>query len=86
MQWSLGSLVEILGKELGNITAKEDNCWYYGSVISLKDWTERLNVDAQPGDYFSDGVHPSKLTYQTWAKDLANYIQEQEILSPEGSK
>ncbi|MEM6723088.1 MAG: SGNH/GDSL hydrolase family protein [Bacteroidota bacterium] len=86
MQWSLGSLVEILGKELGNITAKEDNCWYYGSVISLQDWTERLNVDAQPSDYFSDGVHPSKLTYQTWAKDLANYIQKQEILSPGRSK
>ncbi|MEO1435835.1 MAG: SGNH/GDSL hydrolase family protein, partial [Bacteroidota bacterium] len=72
MQWSLGNLVEILGKELGNIAAKEENCWYYGSVISLNDWTERLNVDAQAEDYFSDGVHPSKLTYQTWAKDLAN--------------
>jgi lysophospholipase L1-like esterase len=33
-----------------------------------------------PQVFFSDGVHPSELTYQLWAKNLVEFIQEHKIL------
>jgi lysophospholipase L1-like esterase len=38
----------------------------------------RLNLTGTSKDYFSDGVHPTKFTYQTWAKDLANFLADNE--------
>jgi len=32
---------------------------------------------------FSDGVHPSKLTYQIWAEDIARFAAK--VLEKEGS-
>jgi hypothetical protein len=34
----------------------------------------------QSSDFFSDGVHPSALTYQTWGRDVGDYIFENKIL------
>ena len=39
------------------------------------------SIKSTPEDFFSDGVHPSELAYQVWAKDVAEFIQEKRILS-----
>jgi lysophospholipase L1-like esterase len=74
IKFVLGNLGEILGEELEKVVAQYENVHYYARKIKIKDWNERLNLKGTPKDYFSDGVHPSKFTYQTWAKDLANYL------------
>ncbi len=70
----VGNLVEMLGQELQKIVRALDNVFYYARVITVDDWVERLNINALPSEFFSDGVHPSKLTYQAWAKDVAQYL------------
>ena len=51
-----------------------------GDVITIDAWTKRLNIDADKSAFFSDGVHPSKLTYQVWAKDLSRFIADSACL------
>lgn len=74
IKFVVGNLVEILGEELKNQIKNQDGVYYYSRKITLEDWITRLNIKKDPKDFFSDGVHPSKLTYQVWAKDLANFI------------
>jgi lysophospholipase L1-like esterase len=76
----VGSHVELLGRSLDHVTEPMPNVFYYTRVITLEDWRDRLGVSAPPADYFSDGVHPSALTYQVWARDVAGYIRRLGIL------
>ena len=73
IKFFIGNLVEILGKELVSLDQAYPHVYFYDHQITLEDWITRLKVNAQPEDFFSDGVHPSKLTYQTWGRDLASY-------------
>jgi lysophospholipase L1-like esterase len=80
MKFFLGNLVDILGEVLAAEVRKHDNVFFYNRKITLEDWIERLDITAAPEDFFSDGVHPSKLTYQTWAKDLVTFMTDNQML------
>ena len=80
MQITLGNLVEILGEELEMLVNKQENVYYYARKITLDDWINRLNIKADPTEFFCDGIHPSKLTYQVWAKDFAGFLMQQETI------
>lgn len=74
IKFTIGNLVEILGEELQHTVSQHENTYYFGEKITFERWIERYEVDGEPQDFFSDGVHPSKLTYQVWAKDVATNI------------
>lgn len=74
----IGNLIELLGGELKKIVAGYDNIFYADEVITLKTWMKRYQIAGEESEFFSDGVHPSKLTYQTWAKDFADKISNEE--------
>ncbi|KAA3630639.1 MAG: SGNH/GDSL hydrolase family protein [Bacteroidetes bacterium] len=74
MKFFLGNHVEILGDVLTKLVSDGENVYYYSRKITLEDWIARLEISATPADFFSDGVHPSRLTYQTWGRDTAGYI------------
>jgi lysophospholipase L1-like esterase len=76
MKFTLGNLVEILGEELKTIVNDYENTFYFGEKITLKGWIDKFGLSAQKESFFSDGVHPSKLAYQTWAKDIAYQVSK----------
>ena len=78
IKFTIGHLVELLGDEVEEEVKNRKNVHYYADRITIKDWTKRLNIQEKTGAFFSDGVHPSKLTYQTWAKDLGRWMVEEE--------
>ena len=80
MKFTIGNLVEILGDELEKIANRQERVYFYAKKITIDGWSKRLNISAERADYFSDGVHPSKLTYQAWAKDFVRFLLEQEGL------
>lgn len=77
---TVGNLVELLGQTLQKTVKNLPNVFYFGEIITLKDWAERYELPQEPQAFFSDGVHPSQLTYQTWAKDIAQRILAAELL------
>ena len=72
MKLTIGNLVEMLGDELKRVVDDYENCFYYGEQITLEKWLKKFNIKGDKSDFFSDGVHPSKLTYQIWGMDIAN--------------
>ena len=80
IKFAIGNLVELLGQSLQSVCNNYDYVTYYGNRLTLNDWIDRLAEDAKASDFFSDGVHPSKLTYQIWAKDIAQRMAKEEKL------
>jgi lysophospholipase L1-like esterase len=77
---TVGNLVEILGEELNEVVKGFDNVYYHNEIITLKTWNNKFGLKKAASDYFSDGMHPSKFAYQTWAKDVAARIVNEEEL------
>jgi len=71
---TIGNLVEIHGQELQKIIVNQPNVYYNSEVLWIKNWLKGDLANKTIKDFFSDGVHPSKLTYQEWAKDFAKFV------------
>ena len=71
---SIGNLVEILGEELADLVNDYENVYYQNEIITLDGWNKKFGLNHTISEYFSDGVHPSKITYQTWGRDISNVI------------
>lgn len=74
LKFTLGRMVEVFGEELAELVKAEENVYYNAEVIRIADWRQRLGVGEDPTIFFSDGVHPSALTYQTWGRDFAAFL------------
>jgi len=74
IKFIVGNLVEILGKKLHKRVRKKSNVHYNEEIITLKKWKEKFTIKGDTNIFFSDGVHPSKISYQVWGKDMANFI------------
>ncbi len=81
IRFVLGNLVEILGKELQKVAAQYEQVFYVEEKITLSGWIDKLQPPVSKADFFSDGVHPSKLTYQTWAGEVARHISGNELIA-----
>jgi lysophospholipase L1-like esterase len=73
MKFIIGKKVDILGRGLFEVT-QIPNVFYFKDKITLDTWVLKMNKEYKDADFFSDGIHPSKLTYQTWAKEMAIFL------------
>ena len=69
-----GNLVELYAQELEKLCGNYSNVLFNSEIITLSKWIERLDYRYTPQDFFSDGVHPSKLTYEKWAQETSEFI------------
>lgn len=74
IKFVIGNLVEILGKRLHRRVKNKKAVYFNNEIVQLEIWKKRYNLQGNINDFFSDGVHPSKLTYQVWGKDMAQFI------------
>jgi len=80
MKLILGNLSEILGQELKNLVSNMPNTWFNDSKIQLKNWMNKHHQIKNKNDFFCDGIHPSEITYDLWAKDMSEFIISKKIL------
>lgn len=76
IKFTVGNLVELFGAELEALIRTKKNVFYLSEFINLNVWIKQLNTNKRPDDFFSDGVHPSKFTYQVWGKYFGEYLLE----------
>lgn len=74
IKFVIGNLVEIFGERLHKRIRKKSQVFYNNKIITLQSWQKKHNIKSDASIFFSDGVHPSKTTYQIWGKDMANFI------------
>lgn len=74
MKRVIGTHVELLGKELKALSKNYNNVFYIDKKLKLEDWKHKFDPPLMPSDFFSDGVHPSAITYKTWGIEVGEYI------------
>lgn len=79
-RWFMGSLVDVMGEQLAAIVQQHNNVWFYNDDLFSAEWADGLKLDYHRNDFFSDGVHPSELTYKLWAEALVRYAKNQKIV------
>ncbi len=83
MRLILGKQVDLMHEVLKELSQNVENVWYAEDRIELQFWLEHFkNEKYSAKDFFSDGVHPSELTYKTWAEEMAKFILENKIIKP----
>ncbi len=82
----VGNLVNLLGDELSQIIKAYDHVYFVNEKLTFEDWIKKIDQKLTVEDFFSDGVHPSPLTYQIWGKEIGKFIFENKILATENIK
>ncbi len=80
IRFFIGNLVELHGAALAKTVAKYENVYYIAEKITFKDWIHKADKELTADDFFSDGVHPSGMTYGIWGRETGNYIVENNLL------
>jgi lysophospholipase L1-like esterase len=76
IQRVLGSLVDLHGAVIRDVPQRFENVFYVNEKITFKKWIKRADKDLTPTDFFSDGVHPSAMTYGMWGKEIGHFIMK----------
>jgi len=74
VKFIVGNLVELFGQKLNTICDQKSGVYNSSEVIRLKNWLHKIGPNNKEAKFFSDGVHPSQLTYQIWGEDFANFV------------
>lgn len=83
MKATIGNLVEAFGRELKELTQAYSTVYYYAYIIKLEDWRHYLDDPTSGMEvFYSDGVHPSPLTYHIWGTELMKVVCEEEKCLP----
>lgn len=75
IRFFLGHLTKLLGSEMKRLAEDYDYLFYFDYVVTWEDWITHSDARKKE-DFFSDGVHPSALTYRLWGQDTARFIHE----------
>ncbi|NUO00880.1 MAG: SGNH/GDSL hydrolase family protein [Saprospiraceae bacterium] len=78
VRFFIGNLSVMLAQTLMQEVKKHDRVYYVDGGLSPADWEKRYTGQYQRADFFSDGVHPSGLTYRIWAETTGGFIIENE--------
>lgn len=81
MHRAIGAQVDYLGASLQLLIQSQNNVYFDHSALDFRAWVEENDLDLTPADFFSDGVHPSVLTYQKWAQNYAVFLLENALIS-----
>jgi lysophospholipase L1-like esterase len=76
IQRILGSLVSLHGAVIRDVPTLFHNVFYVDKKISFEDWLTQPNGQLTVHDFFSDGVHPSAMTYGIWGEEIGKFIVE----------
>lgn len=76
MRMFMGRLIKNLSDILKQICDNYDKVYYDHKFLYCKEWIADSEENLTVHDFFSDGVHPSEMTYDLWAHELVRFIKE----------
>lgn len=79
MQFVLGNHKDLLAQYLHNQTLKNKNIYFPTNKVDIQKWMKLLNHNQTIADFFSDGIHPSELTYKMWAKESVQFLVDSKL-------
>ena len=82
MQYVLGNHKNLLADHLHHQVVKNSNTYFPTEKINVNEWLSKLEEDQTVLHFFSDGIHPSEVTYKWWAKESVEYLATLKINFP----
>ncbi len=79
MQFVLGNHKNLLAQYLYSQTLKNENIYFPTAKVDIDKWMKLLNENQTIADFFSDGIHPSELTYKMWAKESVQFLLDSKL-------
>lgn len=76
VKWYAGLQADRLSTALQRTVKNWERVFFMSEPITLQAWSARYGLGGSTSRFFSDGVHPSALTYRLWAKDTATFLKE----------
>ena len=80
LRFCLDNHMDKLSAQLIDIVQKETDCYFISDKITLKEWSTKFGLENKVELYFSDGIHPEKLTYQIWGQSVAEFICKEKLI------
>ncbi|SEF51002.1 Lysophospholipase L1 [Halpernia humi] len=68
--------VKSLQERMIEVASRENHVYFDPEIITFSSWKDKLNLDLELEELFSDGIHPSKISYQLWAEIVSRFIFE----------
>ncbi len=78
LRFIVGNLAVLLSKELERRISKHPGVYHAADCLVLKEWFKIHGDHLKRSDFFSDGVHPSQLTYRIWAETTGEFMLDNE--------
>lgn len=69
-------LLQLHHRALIRWVAGQSNVYFNHQRLSLEQWIDRAGGIENRLDFYSDGVHPSELTYRIWGETMGEYMAE----------
>lgn len=82
MKWVFGRQVDLLATSLKQVLVHYPDVYFNPSRITIKGWKKYHPQLKSLNELFSDGVHPSGLTYRIWGRVTAGELLERFLTSP----
>ena len=79
MQFVLGNHKDLLAQYLYCQASKNKNIYFPTNKVDIQKWMKLLNDNQTISDFFSDGIHPSELTYKMWAKESVQFLLDSKL-------
>lgn len=81
LKFFVSNQLGILKSELVNIVSKRENVFFMDNNLNTQVFMKKYNLqDKVFDDFYSDGVHPSKITYSIWAKEIIEFLDKECII------
>ncbi len=79
-QFLMGTLNSSFHTILKDLTKKYEQVHFSDEKISFQKWLRHAPPNSKIKDFFSDGVHPSRLTYKIWGQEMFKYLQSKGLI------
>lgn len=79
MKFVLGNHKDLLAFHLHKTVLGNKNIYFPAQKINVKEWLGNLKEGQTASEFFSDGIHPSELCYDWWAKDCVTFLSQSQI-------
>ena len=66
--------VHNLQEQMIEVASEENLVYFDPEIITFSSWKDKLDLDLELEELFSDGIHPSKISYQLWASIVAQFV------------
>ena len=80
LRFFLNRQMSLLRDELYKVTRNQKGLYFIKKKLTCRALAGKYKLKYDSiSDFYSDGVHPSKLTYNLWAKEIFEFIQEKNL-------